>query len=268
MSSKENSVLLAGPWIGEFGWELFCWQAYIRKISKKFSSTIIIGRPGNQIIYNDFCDEYIEFDPKSYKTDGWRCYDALSAEDIVNKTNHTHYIDGTNFDIGMEYTQRGVLDKKGIFFSEQEFIKYKPSHRSNFNFDLIFHCRNKRTGFDRNWSKKHWEELFCRLPNSLRIACIGNKEAFYIKGCRDLRGVNVDQCVDAICQSKLVIGPSSGPMHLASLCGAQHLVWSTEYNRVRYEKDWNPFKSRVIFYSFEDWNPTPENIKNKIISVL
>ena len=54
-------------------------------------------------------------------------------------------------------------------------------------------------------------------------------------------------------------------MHLASLCGLKHLVWSTEYNRIRYEKDWNPFNTKVIFYGIEDWNPKHENITELIL---
>ena len=26
--------LIAGPWVGEFGWELFAWQGYIRALSR------------------------------------------------------------------------------------------------------------------------------------------------------------------------------------------------------------------------------------------
>ena len=69
-------------------------------------------------------------------------------------------------------------------------------------------------------------------------------------------------------KSKLIVGPSSGPMHMASLCGLKHLVWSTEYNRVRYERDWNPFKTEVIFHSDGGWNPNPETIKEIITKTV
>ena len=29
-------TLIAGPWVGEFGWELAAWQGYIRALSKNF----------------------------------------------------------------------------------------------------------------------------------------------------------------------------------------------------------------------------------------
>ena len=255
---KSEKILLAGPWVGEFGWELFCWQGFIRKLSKKYDKTIVIGRPTNEFLYKDFCDEYIKFDPESFLTDAWKCHNAKSPDNIVKNIKYTDYISG-NFDIGMRYTKNGVVDTKGWFFNEQEYHKYNSD--SDLNFDIIFHCRNKSTGSDRNWSKTQWEELFKILPNHLSIGCIGNDEAFYIDGTTDLRNIDNEKCVGILCNSKLIIGPSSGPMHLASLCGLKHLVWSTEYNRVRYEKDWNPFKTEVIFYSEGGWNPDPEKIK-------
>ncbi len=57
-------------------------------------------------------------------------------------------------------------------------------------------------------------------------------------------------------------------MHYASLCGTKHLVWSNEYNRVRYERDWNPFGVEVIMYTEGGWNPDPEKIKEIILNEL
>jgi len=31
---KNKSLLIAGPWLGEFGWELFAWQGYVRYVSE------------------------------------------------------------------------------------------------------------------------------------------------------------------------------------------------------------------------------------------
>jgi ADP-heptose:LPS heptosyltransferase len=257
--TEDKKILLAGPWVGEFGHELFCWQAYVRKLSREFKKTIIVGRPGHKYLYEDFCSEYIEFDPKSYKTNGRFCIDAESPSDIIKNIDHTFYFDG-NFDIGVSYSKKEP--KNNLLLSIQEFYKYE--FKGNKNYDLIFHCRNKSTGPDRNWSKECWHKLYESLPARLKIACIGNSEAFYIEGTDDLRGIEIKELVGILNQSKLIIGPSSGPMHLASLCGMTHLVWSIEYNRRRYESEWNPFKTKVIFHSDGGWNPDFKQI-NKLI---
>lgn len=267
MSQTQSKTLLAGPWIGEFGWELFCWQAFVRKHSRNFEKTIVIGRPTNEFLYKDFCDEYIKFDPESFQTDAWKCHNAKSAHEVIKSTPHDVYLNGT-FDIGMRYTHNGVIDTKGLFFKEQEFHKYHtPSDHDGY--DIIFHCRNKSTGADRNWSKEQWEELYQLLYDHfegiITIGCIGNDEAFHIEGTDDLRGMDLEELIGIMGRSDLIVGPSSGPMHLASLCGLKHLVWSTEYNRVRYEKDWNPFGTEIIFYGEDGWNPKPDAIKEIIL---
>jgi len=262
---KNDNILLAGPWIGEFGWELFCWQGYVRKLSRQYDKVIIIGRPGNKYLYEDFCDEYIEFDPGSFKTDAWNCQGAKNFDHIINSIPHTKYLNGI-FDIGMRYTHNGVIDSKKLFFTEQEFFKY--NYKSDNTFDVLFHCRNKSTGSERNWGRSEWEKLYNSLPSNLKIGCVGNDESFYISGTENLRGINLKELVGIFNNTKLIIGPSSGPMHLASLCGLKHLVWSTEYNRIRYERDWNPFNSEVVFYSGGDWSPKHSEIKELILKNL
>lgn len=256
------NVLLAGPYVGEFGWELFCWQAFIRKQSKKFDKTIVIGRPTNEALYSDFCDVYIKFDPESFKTDAFRCHGAKSADHIIKSIEHTKYISG-NFDIGMYYHGH-LIDSRGWFKNEQEFHKFN-SKESDEAFDVIFHCRNKSTGSERNWDLKKWVELKELLPTDLKIASIGNDEAFYIEGTKDLRNIDLSKLIAIMNNSKLIVGPSSGPMHLSSLSGLKHLVWTTEFNRSRYEKDWNPFKTECILHTKGGWNPDVNEIKNLIV---
>ena len=61
MASKH---LLAGPWVGEFGWELFAWQAYIRSLSRHYDKTTIICRPTSHSIYTDFCRQLYVLQPR------------------------------------------------------------------------------------------------------------------------------------------------------------------------------------------------------------
>ncbi len=68
-------TLLAGPWIGEFGWELFGWQGCIRILAKKYDEVIVIGRTGHDFLYGDFADIYIDFDPKGWECSGSNCFD-------------------------------------------------------------------------------------------------------------------------------------------------------------------------------------------------
>ena len=37
-----KKTLIAGPWVGEFGWELFAWHGYVRTLAKQYDRIIII----------------------------------------------------------------------------------------------------------------------------------------------------------------------------------------------------------------------------------
>lgn len=58
-----DKILVIGPWVGEFASELFCWQGYMRKKIKKnkYKKVIVYGLEHNKYLYQDFCDEYIDF---------------------------------------------------------------------------------------------------------------------------------------------------------------------------------------------------------------
>ena len=62
-------IIFAGPFIGEFGWELSYWHAWLRFIkNKKFpnSKMIVSSYPGREQLY-DFADQFIPLNDKFIK---------------------------------------------------------------------------------------------------------------------------------------------------------------------------------------------------------
>lgn len=261
MDTKDK-ILLAGPWVGELGWELFCWQAYIRKLSRNYKKTYVISRPGQAFLYSDFADQYHEFDPKSWETSLHRCFNMkANPSELLKKLQYDHYFSG-DWEMPIFYDGNEFIDKEGCFYS-QEFHIYKPTKDVK-KYDIIIHPRNKTTGSERNWNFNKWQDLVYSLRETYSIGCIGNMEAFKISGADDLRGIPLEDTVSYIGNCKLVVGPSSGPMHLASLCNKKHLVWSTEVNRLRYESVWNPFNTELKFVSEGDWDPDVSLIEKSV----
>ena len=93
-------------------------------------------------------------------------------------------------------------------------------------------------------------------------------ESYHIKGTKDLRGIDLKELTDYMSSANLIIGPSSGPMHLASLCGLKHVSWGVESNVNRYKYDWNPHKAEVEYIISEKWNPSIEDVKQKMEILL
>lgn len=251
-------ALFAGPWVGEFGWELFGWQGYLRKMSKNYEKVYICGRPGHEALYKDFCTEYIE-DPtlpigatSSYKLKGYN-----------PTTNQLHLnYPQNNLDIVRPSLLRNV---------PQDFIKFGETNKK-YQFDLILHSRattKHRTNY-RNWPINKWSNLISKLPKSIKIASIGTTNAAnLVEGSVDLRDIPLDELILYLYNSKLLIGPSSGPMHLGSLCGTKHIVWTGKgngviNNKTRYEKVWNPLNTPVKIIEETNWNPSVDTVLKAI----
>lgn len=226
---------LIATWVGEFGWELFCFQGILREMSDKYDITVC-ARRGHERLYQDFAKKFIPLDV-SENTD-------CARGDNVK-------IDTTGYD------EVYPPNMKLVFYSPFKYHEWQktkqrfiPYGRKKDWYDYIIHARNTdkfKTGH-RNWGRKNWEKLLPHLKG--RIVTIGTKEsALGFKGVKDLRGLPLSELVNHIASSKWIIGESSGAMHLASLCRTNQIVLSEGFNWIRYTKHWNPFNTQVKFIS-------------------
>jgi hypothetical protein len=130
-------------------------------------------------------------------------------------------------------------------------------------YDILIHARNlkptpwydkKVVKGSRNWPTEKWEKLISVLRD-YSIASVGTKTGSrHIEGTVDLRDIPLVDLCRHMANTNCVMGESSGPMHLAALCGAKAVVWTHRHkekslggktNRWRLEKGWNPFRSTV-----------------------
>ncbi len=264
-----NKKLIAGPWVGEFGWELFAWQAYIRSLSKHYEKTTVICRPTSHSLYSDFADEFMYYNPSKGQADSFFMHGLdfhTSIREIFSSSGleegvsllvprrigwppHTHWSEAFPF---------------GEHIVKPEYVNFTnriTTQQFDFQYDYIFHVRNRKLRKNDNWSLSNWQKLTEYIGEPEKIACIGTyNDAAHIEGTADLRGVDLEVLFKVMSMAKCVFGPSSGPMHLASLCGAPHVVWSHGGNKDRYEENWNPLKTPVLFLSENDWHPSPEYV--------
>lgn len=257
-----GKTLFAGPYVGEFGWELFGWQGYLRSMSKDYDKVIIATRPLNHAIYGDFADEIVSYRPQGNKTRYTKCndwvdpdfYDKFEFDDLIpSQVMLVNWKPSGYYNVNRKYIPEGV---------KQKFVKYGKK-KPNKGYDILVHARrtNKLKSGVRNWGGGNWLQLVDRL-RGYHIASIGTSEgAMWVPGTDDLRDIGMGYLMDIMASSRLVMGGSSGPMHLASLCGTPHLVWSTPINRTRYTRDWNPFNTKCIFYDKEGFKPSVDSIE-------
>jgi len=262
--------LFAGPYVGEFGWLLFGWQGFLRSMSKDYDHVAIAGREDHRIFYEDFVDEYIPYEPMGIHTRYTKCkdehvpaefYDPFQGYDkiIPAQTQLVSWSQSRGF---FHYNQQYVGDHK------QEFRRFGNS-KDNL-FDIIFHARDteKCGSKGRNWGQRRWDRLYEKFKGE-KVVFIGSKEEAYCPiGAPDLRGMRLRYVIDIIAGAKVVVGGSSGPIHLASLCGTPHVVWGHPLNKRRYEQDWNPLKTPVRFHGADYWRPSVDTVEGLVVDVL
>jgi len=124
----------------------------------------------------------------------------------------------------------------------------------------------------RHYNYTRWAELSRDLPES--CAVIGSKDDAAIATCEDLRGLPLQDLMDIIAGARVVVGVSSGVMHLAAACGTDVVAWGyskTHFGETlekRYKETWNPHGVRVEWITAEDWQPEPRRITKAIERML
>ena len=263
-----SECLIAGPFLGEFGWELMQWQGYIRQLSKFYKHTIVYGRASSAYLYKDFVSEFIELDALSWDSDAYE----------LKNFNYAKWASQFK-DQDILLADNRCKGLQGLF--HQDFISFGKKKKEN-EFDLIIHARyipelkgNKKKVL-RNWPLALWDNLCSSLP-SLKIAAVGIRELSYCpKKVIDLRGLETEKLCSILASSKCCVGPSSGLLHLASLCKTPHLVWTSEHNGskrfggvcYRYKRSWNPLSTKVKVINDEGDQPSFEYVRDEIVNFL
>jgi hypothetical protein len=94
-----------------------------------------------------------------------------------------------------------------------------------------------------------------------------------IEGTEDKRGIPLQELMDLMASVHVIVGQSSGVMHLATLCGLRQVVWAednkTYFNEKlekRYKETWNPLGTPVSWVQSDNWCPEPGDVIRAVIS--
>lgn len=257
-------VLFAGPWVGEFSWELFCWQAHVRSISKNFDHTVVCSLPGRDLLYKDFADEYIPYIPSNIKA-GQRAVEN-KFEGVSKDQLRAVVPPGTNwlfgYDVNIDWTEGFPV------LHNQEYIPLGEPRQQKY--DVVFYAREAEYDTWKNWGRNKWLDLYSRFDSCQSVAWVGDLDySFATPGARqnDLRGKPLDRLVDILREAKVIVGPPSGLLHLASLCETPRVSWTpSEDDQILMLDYWNPFAvdTRII----ESSDPKVDRVFDNIQDVF
>lgn len=248
-------VLFAGPWVGEFGWELMNWQAWVRALAPHYEKVVVCARPASEALYQDFADVFV---PHGLRGTA----DHVILRDVENPE--------VLAEIRAQVTEEMDWLQPLIYVPQrvQHFIRFGEAEAVD-RVDVLLHARGKGAASERNWPVSQWEALVEHLQSAgLTVGCVGLRHATLdVPGVLDFRDIPLTETLNRMAAAKLVLGPSSGPMHLASLCGTPHVVWTNQgiyrmgkSSRQKYESWWNPLRTPVTVLDDEGFGATPARV--------
>lgn len=266
---KRPQVLIAGPWLDELGWELAIWQAAVRyqRISKCYEKVYVITFKNREYLYED-CEIYPHNEELINAGFGINKVPQEKINQLLDSCID-YYAIKEKFDL---FTPNKFLSK---FFRLKRKIKNDILHRKFYSdpiddkyFDIAFHFRSfERDGDDfspKSFSPEKADQIaeLCKL-HGFSVCCIGAPGYSYVaKGTENRQSHDLLTSISYICVSRLVVGVSSAPMHLASLCGIPIVVWigSPPGANRYFTTTWNPFNSKVFLVTEKTFNPSVEEI--------
>ena len=263
--SQNNNALVAGPFVGEFGWELMEWQGYIRKLSRKYDTTVSISYNSSKYLYEtcEFFAHNFSLERSGY---GYGKCEPEEMQRIVERAAEAYGL--SEYDVIQPVDLHRI---NRILFGKQIFRKFCED--SNERLDIVFSFRDmlREDGNEKNYEKKNIQPIldYCD-HNGLRYGFIGLPQYSYCPNDKfDLRSTDLKETIAHISSSALVVGGSSGPMHLASLCGKPIVVWTGAPSITRrYFAAWNPFAVSVYVVTENTFNPSPEAVIETIRMAL
>jgi len=281
-------TLFLGPWPGEFGvflgWQACArWKATQLRNEGKISHVVMCARPGWEYLVSDFVDEYIPVEFPGIPV-GSFAHGGLGRAELARMVpqDAIHYPGFHSRQWGNDFVEQ-AHDKVP---AQQSFVRY-GTERLAFRQErqILLHARGRQDwGVKRNWSEENWGLLAKGLAPYGKVISIGSPSgALLVEGTVDARGEPLAELCDRMRSALCVVGPSSGPMHLAALCCTPHVVWfggddgspQAERDKIkiatlldRYQTAWNPFDTPVSPVVATDWQPQVTDVLGRTRQAL
>lgn len=255
------SILYCHPWIGEFGWELCWWNPMVRYYAQQYDQITVAAPESSRYLY-EFADIFIPL-----KTKGVSYYEGeLEGEPPVV---HSNFI----LEPKKEFTRyMGEPD----YVSTKRLWRHLSPKNPIYKADILCAFRPPKHIGSQKISGKEYPLVQCQklvdmlIAQGLSVACFGGIDNYCPNGAIDLRGKPLKEQCGAITKAKCVVGPSSGPIHLASLCKCPHVTWIASVHNTlekRYIKLWNPFNTPMRFVGHSRL-PSPKEVMQNVKVLL
>lgn len=260
--------LYVGPWVGEFGVEILRWQGLARTValSAPWQEVVVACQPARRFLYQDFASRFCDFIPTHRDAAGRSSGGMELPPDFMDE------VETKNGDVWLNPQMSNEAWRlwRGYSVSRstpRNFAANVPSPVSPV--DILIHARattKAKQGY-KNWPWQHFQQLVEALPKTLKFASIGSADgAHHVSGTLDLRGISLAELAAHCAAAKLIVGPSSGPMHYAMHCGTSAVLWLPQEELTWYSPQFNPLRAPIC--CLPTWQPTVDLVLDRVNQML
>ena len=253
---SELSTYVAAPFVGEFGWEVAMWAPWLRWMRNEHRTVTfdVLCKPGHQALYADFATRVI---PVKEMPDILQVDCANAFVRVNGRLRREDYVEWVKREL--EGHKTGTVKKGRVYTPLDIYYDWNggrpPILRQRIDVPygsdakivkkpfIAVHARAHQKQPDRNWlPREKWDELMDELDGEQVIAIGALGHSLCPRGAMDLRGRPLGGVMDLLSQCRVIVGPSSGPLHLANACRVPVVWWSgNQKDEERYATAWNPY---------------------------
>jgi len=272
-------ILVAGPYIGELGFESCNWMPHLAAIRKDYDSMVVFSRRGHEDIY-PFADTFIGFDfglEVVHCDQNWMIQPLPGAVAAFNLLENQvrDYTEALKVDGNQVSLLLSDVQMRRTNFNDRFPIVLHGSAKNNEKWGgilppgpkIVLPIRSYRRGAAKNTSPVLIDTITSVLRDKINptFILIGHEELpFQCKSrssCIDLLNkTTISDLISIYALSDMVIGAVTGTMHLAAPCGIPHVTWLTCVAppgaiEERFLTQWNLTKTPVEYID------TPPDVK-------
>jgi len=241
-----------GPWLGEFGFELAWWSPSIRYLAAidhaHGDKVVVSSHPSVEHLY-EFADEFVPLDVERHVA--W-CGRLLSPSPAIKADRQVEWLDlfpdGWRKPPPCQHRMLGVSPISDT--------------------DVMVAFRPPKGDQGKEYPPDLCERLVASMQSKgLSVGSYGGPDNWHFGGA-DYRGQPLGRQCSLLAGARCAVGPSSGTMHLAALCGLPYVTW---YNpRPEHSEDvhglWNHFGVDIAF--LRGCNPEPDTVVDAALRMI
>ena len=276
-----EGILVAGPFIGELGYEIGEWVPHLKGLMDRFHCRAhVFTRNGHEVLY-PFAETIHTFDfPNKHVRGHWLFEPYKEEIGLYHQLENNVRKYAAEFKLQGRYQMLEVCDTSRLYkaFPDKVPVRLTPSDELKTKWEnilpstpkVVFTYRANVRGNERNSNSDLTHKMADYvIQNGWTPVLVGKiDDDFPIPDIPGVNLINRTTLADLIAiytLSSLVIGSSTGIIHLAAGCNIPHITWgSTTVDDTvvtRYNKNWNLNNTWVRFIS-KSWDVHFEDIKD------